>query len=110
MAITYHGTPKDHWDSLDVSQPYLPPEFEHDGFIHCTDGREAIPIVLTLHYKDWPGDWLILTIDKDRLASTWRYDDPAEVYPHIYGPLNRDAIVEVKPIERADDGTFLLAG
>jgi glutathione S-transferase len=49
----------------------------------------------------------VLYIDQDRVTPPIRYDDPAEVFPHIYGPLNRDAIVAVKAIGRAPDGTFL---
>lgn len=108
MTPTYHGVPKAHWDALDLAEPYLPPDFERDGFIHCTDGREAISIVLTQYYKDARGDWLVLTIDKDRVTSPLKYEDPAGIFPHIYGPLNRDAIVGVRPIGRAEDGTFLL--
>lgn len=107
MNITYHGTPKTYWESLDPSQPYVPQDFEREGFIHCTDGREAISIVLTLHYREAPGDWLVLYIDKDRITAPVRYDDPAQVFPHIYGPLNRDAIVAVRAIGRGADGTFL---
>ena len=29
------------------------------------------------------------------------------LFPHIYGPLNRDAIVEIRAATRAADGTFL---
>jgi uncharacterized protein (DUF952 family) len=108
VNVTYHGTPKAYWEALDARAPYLPADFERDGFIHCTDGREAASIILTLHYKEVPGDWVVLVIDKDRVTSPWRYDDPAEVFPHIYGPLNRDAIVAVHDIERAEDGTFLM--
>jgi uncharacterized protein (DUF952 family) len=107
VNITYHGTPRDYYESLDPSQPYVPADFEREGFIHTTEGREAVAIVLTLHYKDTPGDWIVLYIDKDRVTSPVRYDDPAEVFPHIYGPLSRDAIVGVRPVGRAPDGSFL---
>lgn len=107
MNITYHGTPKAYFESLDPAQPYVPTDFEREGFIHCTDGREAVSIILSLYYKDSPGDWAVLYIDKDRVTSPVRYDDPAEVFSHIYGPLNRDAIIAVRDIGRADDGTFL---
>jgi uncharacterized protein (DUF952 family) len=49
---------------------------------------------------------VVLTIVLDRLSSPWRYDGD-ERYPHVYGPLDRDAITEVRPIPRAADGTFL---
>ncbi len=108
--ITYHGVPEAYWHSLDAARPYIPPDFERDGFIHCTDGREAISATLTRYYKEEAGDWLVLSIDKNRIAAPVKYEDLAGIFPHIYGPLNRDAIVDVRPIGRAPDGTFLLPG
>ncbi|HEY5640160.1 MAG TPA: DUF952 domain-containing protein [Dehalococcoidia bacterium] len=108
--ITYHGVPEPYWHTLDASEPYVPADFERDGFIHCTDGREAIASVLTQYYGDDPGDWLVLTIDKERITAPVKYEDAARIFPHVYGPLNRDAIVDVRQIGRATDGTFLLPG
>ena len=108
--ITYHGVPEPYWSTLDPTEPYVPPDFERDGFIHCTDGREAISTTLTQYYKEDAGDWLVLSIDKSRIVAPVKYEDPAGIFPHVYGPLNRDAIVDVQPIGRASDGTFLLPG
>lgn len=107
VRITYHATPKPYWDALDPSEPYVPPDFEAEGFIHCTDGDDVLAEVLTEHYRDNPYQWLVLHIDKDRVTSPVRYDDAARRFPHLYGPLNRDAIVAVEPIDRAEDGAFL---
>ena len=54
--LTYHGVPKPYWSTLDQTEPYVPPDFEREGFIHCTDGREAISITLTKYYKETAGD------------------------------------------------------
>ena len=108
--ITYHGVPQPYWNALAPAEPYVPSDFEREGFIHCTDGREAISIILTQYYKEDAGEWLVLSIDKSRIAAPVKYEDPAGIFPHVYGPLNRDAIVDVKPIGRASDGTFLLPG
>jgi len=108
VRITYHGTPRAYYESLDPAQPYVPPEFARDGFIHCTDGREAVSIILTLLYRKDPGDWVVLYIDKDKVKAPVKYEDPAGIYPHIYGLLNRDAIVAVSPIGRSPDGVFLM--
>ena len=54
--VTYHGVPKSCWDTQDMTEPYVPADFEREGFIHCTDGREAISTVLTQYYRDDPGD------------------------------------------------------
>jgi len=105
--IAYHGTPKQYFEDLDPARPYVPADFAKDGFIHTTEGREAVAIVLTNFYKASREPWVVLLIDQERVTSPIRYDDPAEVFPHIYGPLNRDAILAVEDIGRAPDGTFL---
>jgi len=107
LRLTYHATTKAHFESLHPTKPYLPPDFDADGFIHCTDGAEAPSIVLTTYYKDEPGDWVVAYVDADRITSPVRYDDRAEVFPHVYGPINRDAILAVKEIGLVEDGTFL---
>ena len=107
MRIAYHGTPKKYFESLDPSRPYVPEPFAREGFIHTTEGRDAVPGVLTMHYKASQEPWVLLYIDQDRVTSPIRYDDAARVFPHIYGPLNRDAIIAVMDIDRDPDGTFL---
>ena len=108
--ITYHGVPELYWKALTPTEPYTPPDYEREGFIHCTDGREALSVTLTQYYKEEAGHWLVLSIDKSRVVAPLRYEDPAGIFPHVYGALNRDAIVDVRPIGRASDGTFLLPG
>jgi uncharacterized protein (DUF952 family) len=107
VRLAYHGTPKAYFDSQDPGAPYVPEPYAREGFIHTTEGREAVSITLTKYYKSSAEPWVVLYIDQDLLTSPVRYDDPAQVFPHIYGPINRDAIIAVKPIERAPDGTFM---
>ena len=107
MRLAYHGTPKRYFQDLDPAKPYVPADYAKDGFIHTTEGREAVSIVLTTFYKTSPEPWVVLFIDQDLVTSPIRYDDPAAVFPHVYGPLNRDAILAVEDIGRAPDGTFL---
>src|ERR1700754_703431 len=101
VNIIYHGTPKSYFESLDPTAPYIPSAFDADGFIHTTEGREALSIILTSFYKAHQEPFVVLHIDKDRITAPVRYDDPARIFPHIYGPLNRDAIVWIEDIERA---------
>jgi uncharacterized protein (DUF952 family) len=35
------------------------------------------------------------------------YEDVGRIYPHIYGPLNRDAVVRLAPVRRDAEGTFV---
>jgi uncharacterized protein (DUF952 family) len=107
LNIIYNGSPKAYFEGFHLSTPYVPEDFQTEGFIHTTEGREAVSIVLTKYHKARREPWVVLHIDRDRVTSPIRYDDPAKVYPHIYGPLNRDAVVRVWGVDRAYDGTFL---
>jgi uncharacterized protein (DUF952 family) len=45
---------------------------------------------------------VLLTIDIERLRSELRYEAPPgsdELFPHIYGPLDTDAVIRVEPFE-----------
>jgi glutathione S-transferase len=54
-------------------------------------------------------DVLLLSIDESKLTAEVREENAegsAEVFPHIYGPLNVDAVVSVRRLELASDGTL----
>jgi uncharacterized protein (DUF952 family) len=104
--FTWHLTPAAYWRKADRDEPYRPEAFEEDGFIHCTDGEERAAEVGNRYYRDDTRPYVALLIDLGRLTSPWRYADDEHVYPHIYGPLNRDAIVGAYPMPCSKDGTF----
>lgn len=109
--IIYHLTPAGYFKSLPADQPYLPREFERDGFIHCTKGEERLLLVADTIYRRVPGDFLALVIDERRVTSPLKVENVGGImFPHIYGPLNRDAIVRVVAMGRREDGTFLPIG
>jgi uncharacterized protein (DUF952 family) len=105
---TLHYSPVSYFDRLDPNEDYLPPHFEQDGFIHCTDGAENMANTGNRHYRDDTRDFYILYIDTERVKSPIKYEDPGRIYPHIYGPVSRDAIVDRRVAMRERDGTFLV--
>ena len=108
--ITYHLVARAYWDAQLADQPYVPEAFAADGFIHCTDGIERVIEVANRYYRDDAREFVVLVIEKSRIASEWRYDDEERIYPHVYGALNREAIVDVLDVERAAEGAFVSAG
>ena len=106
--VTYHLVAEPYYRDLDPADEYVPEGFERDGFIHCTDGIEALIRVGNRYYRDDPRSYLILSIDKRRVVAPLRYDDAALRYPHIYGALNRDAIMETQEAVRLPRGAFLM--
>lgn len=110
MRPTLHLVPAEVWAIHDPAEPYVASSLETEGFIHCTDGAEAMVSTANRHYRDDPRVFVVLTVDLDATGSPWRYDDPARIYPHVYGPIASGAIRGAVPIPRAADGTFLPFG
>jgi uncharacterized protein (DUF952 family) len=113
MSLIYHLAPATRWYSWPENEPYLPAEYEKDGFIHCTSGDELMIKVANQYYRNVPGDYVLLVIDMLKLenpASPVKWEKSPvfdSLFPHIYGPIDRNAIVGVRSIQRADDGTFV---
>lgn len=107
MDITFHLVPKALYDALDPRIYYKPRDFEREGFIHCTDGAEEMARTANRYYHSSHEAYYYLSIDKARVRSMIRYEDPGKIYPHIYGPLNRDAIIATRPARREPNGDFL---
>ena len=105
--LTYHLTPRDWWEGSSASEPLASPSLEAEGFIHCTDGAAEMVSTANRHYAAVPGAFVVLTVDLDLITSAWRVEDPGQIYPHIFGPIDRAAIVAVVAAPRGPDGTFL---
>lgn len=107
MRLTYHLTPADWWTAADPAGPLAAPSLASEGFIHCTDGAEAMVATANRHYGDDPRPFVVLTIDLDRVACRWTIEDAAGIYPHVFGPIARAAILEARPAPRDAQGRFL---
>jgi uncharacterized protein (DUF952 family) len=104
---TFHLTPAELWSTADPMAALTAPSLETEGFIHCTTGADEMVATANRHYRDDPRDFVVVTIDLDRVTSAVQTDDPDGIYPHIFGPIDRAAILAVRPMPRAADGTFV---
>lgn len=107
LNLTFHLVPQTYFDALDPSIDYTPEPFAREGFIHCTDGADEMARIANQFYKSNRESHYYLYIDKARVRAPIRYEDAEQKYPHIYGALNRDAILTVRVARRESDGTFL---
>jgi uncharacterized protein (DUF952 family) len=103
--IAYHLVPADAWASTPPDEPFQAASLDDEGFIHLTHRMVDLIEVANLFYRDDPRPYLVLTIARRWVTAPWRYDGD-DRYPHVYGPIDREAITEVRPIERDADGTF----
>jgi uncharacterized protein (DUF952 family) len=92
----YHITTQKEWEQALIKKEYLPLQYEKDGFIHCSIERQ-IPGVLDRFYKGQSG-LVKLKIEKVKVHRPVLFElahDINELFPHIYGSLNIDSVVEV---------------
>lgn len=106
MRTTFHLVARPLWETADPELPYTHASLAAEGFIHCTDGAANMRDTADRHYGDDPREFVVLTVDLDEAGSPWRIDDPGSPYPHVYGPIDRRAILAVQPMPREADGTF----
>ena len=75
-------------------------------FIHASR-PEQVSMVANFVYDDVDEPLCLLVIDTGRLVSAVCEEQVGEqMFPHIYGPLNLDAVVDVRPYERGADGRW----
>lgn len=108
--VTYHLVPSEIWEGQMFGRSYEPEGFEAEGFIHCTDTLDELVAVGNRYYRDDPREFQVLAIDCEQVTARVIYEDPQRIFPHIYGPLNLDAVLSAQAVVRGADGTFLTMG
>ena len=99
----FHLALADAWAAAQASGSYtvstLGLDLAEVGFIHCAQA-DQVAGVHERFYADVAEPIVLLTIDTERLTSPWRLDDvpgAPSPFPHIYGPLNVDAVESAEP-------------
>ena len=112
-----HITTRTAWIEATRAGQYVAPSLATEGFIHCSTARQALPVARKF-YKGQP--YLVwLEIDPARLTSELKWEPPSdgtpppgvrqgEAFPHIYGPINLGAVVQVVDFETDAGGDFVL--
>jgi uncharacterized protein (DUF952 family) len=106
--MLFHITEQTSWQAAQAAGRYQPASLESEGFIHLS-GEEQVLWVAKQFYQGQSG-LVLLGIQVDRLEPSLRYDKvPGQgTFPHLYGPLNLDAVVKVWVFKPGLDGQFVL--
>lgn len=101
MPPIYHIADRSDWERALRSGSYTTSTrgrtLAQQGFIHCSAAGQVAGVA-NAFYRG-AEDLVLLVIDPDKVHAKIQYDDvPGEPapYPHIYGPLNTDAVVDVR--------------
>jgi len=92
--LIYHILLPETWERVRGKSSYEAESLTEEGFIHCSYA-DQIEGVLARYYSD-AAEVVILTLDADRLTSRLVIEPSTnnEQYPHVYGPIDLDAVVE----------------
>lgn len=104
-ATIYHLVWRSEWPSLYSTGEYRAASLETEGFIHCTKEPEKLVEVANLFFPLRSDDELLaVTLDSAKIRAPVKYEDPGcgHLFPHVYGPLNLDAVVTTAPLEIKD--------
>lgn len=97
VSPVYHILPRKEWEIVKTTQTYEPLSLKKEGYIHFST-KEQIPQVRERYFQNQK-DLVILQIDPLKLKAELKYElvyEQENLYPHLYGPLNLEAIVDVQ--------------
>ena len=106
MPSIFHIASAEAWATAQAADAYRGDTLAIEGFIHCSRA-EQVERVANAFYAGRT-DLVLLRIDRARVTPEVR-DEPSDgdLFPHIYGALNLDAVVEVMPFVPSADGRFV---
>ncbi len=94
--IIYHIVKPEIWEQFKDENEYEAESLQTENFIHCSY-RNQLEDVLARYYSN-AGKVLILHINPHYLNSDLVAEPSTagEIYPHIYGAINKSAIVDIE--------------
>ena len=117
--MIFHITSRTAWDEAQKRGDYRADGFAKEGFIHCSTLAQVLPVANNF-YKGQSG-LVLLEIEPTLLSAKLKWEPPSggapppgvpagDQFPHVYGPINLDAVVRVVDLASKPDGAFELSG
>lgn len=105
--VIYHITSETEWDKAKNSNKYAPDRYTNDGFIHCSKDSQTTRVA-NARFKGRQ-DVILLEIDTEKVLKKIVFEQTGsaiEPHPHIYGPLNKDAVLRIYKLTPDVNGFF----
>jgi uncharacterized protein (DUF952 family) len=103
-----HITEQSAWQVAQTAGEYTAPSLTHEGFIHFSTPAQVLQVAQRFYAA--LNDLVLLEVDPALLHAELRYEEsePGMLFPHLYGPLNLDAVRAVHVFTRNAAGQFQL--
>ena len=113
--MIFHITSLKDWKTAQANDNYHAESLAIEGFIHCSTASQILPVAENF-YKGHHG-LVLLAIEPTLLSSDLKWEPPSggipppgipkeDLFPHIYGPINLDAVVNVVALDEDLQGKF----
>jgi uncharacterized protein (DUF952 family) len=108
MSLLLHITSRAQWDRARFAGMYRTESLDTEGFIHCSTRAQVLSVANSIFRGE--RDLVLLCIESSRVQAPIQFDadKTGERFPHIYGPLNTDAVVRSVALPQGSDGQFTL--
>jgi uncharacterized protein (DUF952 family) len=107
--IIFHIAKKNWWDTQKDKEHYISENFHEEDFIHCST-RAQLHATANRYYLAEPVIYL-LHLDTALLSAELKYEmSPSlqQFFPHIYGPINKEAILNAEEMSKPAGDTWQL--
>ena len=105
-----HITSRTSWADAQKVGVYSADTLVGQGFIHCSKAGQVLRVANAVFASQ--RGLVILAVDPARLKSEVRWepgtDKADELFPHVYGPINLEAVIQAVDFEPGADGRFTL--
>lgn len=100
-----HITTKTDWRTALEAGAYKADSLETEGFIHCSRADQVAKVANAFYAGQ--AELVLLHIDTDALQSDLRWEAAdGDEFPHIYGPVNLEAVASVEAFAPGKNGVF----
>jgi uncharacterized protein (DUF952 family) len=114
--MIYHISTRSEWQAAESAGHYSAPSLETEGFIHCSKLNQVLDVA-NAFYRQLK-DVVLLCIDENKLVAELKWEAPVHpkasadapdypAFPHVYGLINLDAVLEVVNLPQDENGYHL---
>jgi len=107
INVIYHIANADQWAKSLEAGTYAGDTLEKEGFIHFSFDHQILATA-NRHYHGVKG-LVLLRVVPEKLSPVLKYElaPIGETFPHLYGPLNLDAVDKVFEFTPDESGDFV---
>jgi len=106
IDLLFHITSQDQWRNYSTNGYIEPDSLQEEGFIHTSKGDQVEETANRLFSGE--ENILLLVIDPLRIQEPLKYETAENglKYPHIYGKISIDAVIDKIPISPDKSGKY----